>query len=431
MKNHLFKKRRERLLKKLTGIAIIPSANEAKRSLDTHYDFRQDSNFYYLTGFLEPHSILVLTPHLKEKTHLFLKDSDPVHELWEGKLLGVKKAPQLLGVDKAYPIEEFDSFIKKHMISQEVLYLDYIEHCDLARDLLSQWNKFARSKHYYPWKLENINHLLSEMRLIKEKEEIQHIQKACEATALAHKFTMSYIQPGLNERDVELFIESQFKGLGAQAQAYGAIVGGGNNACTLHYRENNKKLKKGDLVLIDAGGEYDLYATDITRTIPVGESFSKAQKEIYSIVLKAQKIAVKMVKPGASFKKIDMKVRQLMAQGLKDLGLFNESPKEIVASEKFKKLYPHGLGHWLGIDTHDVGFDPKRDREFKPGMLITIEPGLYFNEKFKEFPKQYRGIGVRIEDDVLVTKEGNLNLTQSCPKEIDEIETLRKSLLKK
>lgn len=421
----VFISRRKKIQKNLKdAVAIFFSGHEAKRSLDTHYHFRVHSDFYYLTGFDEPNSYLVLT---EDKAIIFVKAKDPLYELWEGELLGVEAAPKILGIDQAFSNIDFFNQIGSILKFKEKIYLDYFEFPKMYLDIITKLQSQIRWKQSFPSILLNSSLITAPMRLLKDKNEIAHIRQACRATAQAYGQVLNVLPDLSDEKTIQDFIESHFYANGANGLAYGSIVAAGNNACTLHYKKNNQIAKKGDLVLIDAGGEYDYYATDITRTYPLSGRFTIPQKEIYKLVLDVQKELISMIKPGVVIHDIEIKTRTLLAKGLIKLKILSGSTSQVLKSDLFKKLYPHGFGHYIGLDVHDVGsYDLNKENEkravLKAGMILTVEPGLYLNEKISEIPSKYKSIGIRIEDDILVTATGCENLTIDAPKEILDIE---------
>jgi Xaa-Pro aminopeptidase len=397
----IYKKRRDKIAKKLkpNSVAIIYSATLKQRSNDTSYPFRQSSNFFYLTGFLEDNSALVLT---KDKSTLFVQKKEPLKELWDGKRLGVDRAKELFEVDEVFEYDE--TSLREMANGASRLYVEFEDKRALD---------FLKNEHY---ELKNLSKMIQKLRLIKSKSEIKTIKKAISITAKAHKKAMKMSKTNRFEYELQALIEYTFKKNGSYSDAYTTIVASGNNANTLHYIKNSKKMKKGELVLIDAGCEYKSYASDITRTLPVSTKFTKAQKDIYNLVLASQKKAIKLVKPDAARSQMQQKIEGFLEKGLVRLG-FNKG--------SIKRYFPHGLGHWMGLDVHDMApYRTKKGKEIplKKGMLLTIEPALYIDKNDKEAPKKYRGIGIRIEDNILVTKNGYKNLSKMIPKEIDEIE---------
>ena len=417
-----YKTRRDLLVEKLSNnsVAIIFSATNKTRSNDTEYPYRQDSNFYYLTGFKEDNSALVFIKTKDEvKSILFVQRKDKNIELWNGKRLGIKKAEQRFKVDKVYESDDIKTKLKKFLLDKKSLY------CDLKSDDKKVKKSLSYAKNLKNHK--NISYLIQEMRLKKSQSEIELIQKAIDITAQAHHHAMSAKKIGKKEYELQAEIEYVFKKNGAYSDAYTSIVAGGNNANTLHYIKNNKLLSDNELILIDAGSEYDYYASDITRTIPVNGKFTRPQKDIYNLVLDTQLKIIKMIKPGVKRTKLQEKAEVLLTKGMISLGVLKGSCKKLIKKNKHKKYYPHGIGHWMGIDVHDPA--PYLDKEkneipLSDGIILTIEPGIYIDKDDKTVPKKYRGIGVRIEDDILVTKNGYKNLSSKIAKTIKEVESI-------
>lgn len=424
-----FKARRDALAKSQAGAAfVLPSNHELVRNPDVTYPFRQESNFYYLSGFEEPESVLVLTP--AGRMALFVRRRDPEKEMWEGERYGVEGAVRVFGADEAYPIEEFDRRLPELLKGAEKVFYRLGMDEGMDRRVLAALEVHRRSLGRSGKALQSIadpNEVIGEMRLFKSAEEIEIMRKACRITAAAHKQAMKEVRPGMNEFEVEALIDYVFRKNGCQRVGYGSIVAGGKNATCLHYRSNNEVLKDGDLLLIDAGGEYDYYTSDITRTFPVGRAFSKAQAKLYDLVLQSQMEAIAMTKPGAKLPLIHRRVCEVLVEGMLSLGLLKGNRDELIKSGEFRRFYPHNTSHWLGIDVHDVGFYMRNGepRELQAGMMFTIEPGFYVQPGDKEAPAEYRDIGIRIEDDVLVTANGCEIMTADVPKARAEIEALR------
>ena len=411
----IHQKRREELLSMLgdDAVVIVSTNREQKRNSDVTYPFRPDSNFWYLTGFTEPDAVAVFS---KESYVIFLRPKDETKEIWNGVRLGIDLAPETLLVDLAYDIDTFFDNIDSFTEKGTALYFD--------APGSSGWKDHSSTNIYndriyslFESSLKPLNPFISEMRLIKDKEEVKNMQDAADLASEAHMSAMRAASPGLYEHNIASVFDSQFTN-GNSEHSYPPIVASGENACILHYNENNQKLKNGDLLLIDAGCEINGYASDITRTFPVNGKFSEAQREIYGIVLSAQKSAIHTIKPGVSCNKPHETACQIITDGLIKLGIM-KSPEDLT------KFYMHNTGHWLGLDVHDVGSKLVNEefREFKSGMVTTVEPGIYIRRDDKIDPK-YWDIGVRIEDDVLVTASGNHVLSKKAVKDIDEIEQL-------
>lgn len=411
------------------SIAIMPSAREATRSNDTHFRFRQDSDFYYLTGFEEPEAIAVIAPARDQKFTMFLRPRDPEREIWDGKRAGVEGAKSELGADEAFPIDEFPAKLEEILDGAERLYYRLGIHPDLDQIIIGQIARMRalnRKPIHPPTTIVDLSTIVHEMRVVKSAEEIEIMQRAADIAAEAHVEAMKAVRPGMMEYQIEALIEQIFRREGAAAPAYTSIVGAGANATVLHYINNDAKLRDGDLLLVDAGAEYKGYASDITRTYPINGKFTKAQREIYDLVLEAQMSCVEKVRPGITHDELKAHSVEVLTAGLVRLGLLKGEPEELIKEEKYKQFYMHGLGHMLGIDVHDVGqyyFD-KESRALEPGVVMTIEPGVYISPDAKDVPEQYLGIGVRIEDDVLCTNNGPRVLTNKVPKDAGEIEKL-------
>jgi len=414
------------------SIAIIPAAHEATRSYDTEYKFRQDSDFMYLTGFPEPDAIAVIDPRAKKPYTLFVRPRDLEMETWFGRREGVDGAVKKYKVDRAFPIDKFASELGKLLDGHDKLYYRFgvDEKLDLQiLKYLSAQRQRRLKTAYPPHTIVDPTILIHEMRLHKTPNEVELMQKAATISAEAHIVAMKKAKPGMNEFQIESLIEAFMRDHGASGVAYNSIIGGGENATILHYVENNRPLKDGDLLLIDAGAEYQGYAADITRTFPVNGKFSKVQREIYDVVLDVQLQCIEATKTGNTVKARQDFSIELLTEGMKKLGLLKGKTKDLIKKKSYMKYYMHGVGHYLGLDVHDAGRyftdqTAKNSRPFEPGMVLTVEPGLYIPPNDKSAPAKYRGIGVRIEDDVLVTKEGNLNLTAKVPKDPDEIEAI-------
>jgi Xaa-Pro aminopeptidase len=411
------------------SVAIIPSAREATRSNDTHYRFRQDSDFFYLTGFEEPDAIAVINPSRSPKYTLFVRSRDPEREIWDGRRAGVEGAREQFGADESFPIAEFDEKLNDILDGAERLYYRLGVNSDLDNTIIRQIARMRainRKPIHPPQTIIDPATIVHELRVLKSPEEIEIMQRAADIAAEAHVEAMKAVRPGMNEYEVEALIERVFREKGAAAPAYTSIVGAGPNATVLHYINNDGQLRDGDLLLVDAGAEYKGYASDITRTYPINGRFTKPQREIYELVLKAQKACVEMVRPGVTHDQLKQHSIEVLTEGMVQLGLLKGDPEELIKEKKHEQFYMHGLGHMLGIDVHDVGlyYYGKESRALEPGVVMTVEPGIYISVDTKNIPEQYLGIGVRIEDDVLCTQNGPRVLTTKVPKEISEIESL-------
>lgn len=411
------------------SVAIIPSAREATRSNDTQYRFRQDSDFLYLTGFEEPEAIAVVAPAREQKFTLFVRPRDPEREIWDGRRAGVEGAQSEYGADESFPIVEFDEKLHDILDGAEKLYYRLGVNPDLDETIIRQivrMRALNRKPIHPPRTIVDPATIVHEMRVLKRPEEIELMQRAADIAAEAHREAMKAARPGMKEYEVEALIELIFRRRGAAAPAYTSIIGAGANATVLHYINNDGELKAGDLLLIDAGAEYKGYASDITRTFPINGRYTKAQREIYDLVLEAQMSCVEMVRPGTTHDELKAHSIEVLTEGMVRLGLLKGDPKELIKEKKYEQFYMHGLGHMLGIDVHDVGiyYYDKESRALEPGVVMTVEPGLYISPDTKDIPEQYLGIGVRIEDDVLCTSNGPRVLTDKVPKQAEEIEAL-------
>ncbi|NOY63023.1 MAG: Xaa-Pro aminopeptidase [Gammaproteobacteria bacterium] len=432
MNSSEFARRRRRLMRMMGGdsIAILPTAVSCQRNRDVEYPFRPDSNFYYLSGFPEQDAVLVLVPERKHGEYiLFCRENDATAEMWNGRRTGLKGACDLYGADDAFPLDDIDDILPGLMENRERVF--YTMGLDKAFDQrLMDWLNSVRDKSrmgvHAPAEFVALEHPIHEMRLIKSRTEIKTMRHAIKAATAAHKRAMRTCQPGMMEYQVEAELLHEFMQAGCRDAAYASIVGGGENACILHYTENRSILKEGDLLLIDAGAEHLCYASDITRTFPVNGRFSNAQKQLYDVVLQAQLAAIDKVTPGAAWNEPHEAAVRVLTKGLLKLGLLKGTLAKAIKEEHYKKFYPHKTGHWLGMDVHDVG-DYKVDglwRCFEPGMVLTVEPGLYIPAGSPRVAKKWWDIGIRIEDDVLVTRDGCEVLSRGVPKTTEEIEAL-------
>ncbi|HEX3558952.1 MAG TPA: Xaa-Pro aminopeptidase [Pyrinomonadaceae bacterium] len=413
------------------SVAILPAAREVTRSNDTEYRFRQDSDFYYLTGFPEPDAVAVVAPGREEARYtLFVRPRDKEKETWTGRRAGVEGAKEKFGADAAYAVEEFQEKLAELLDGARNLYyrlgngnpeLDQTVIRQLAR-----MRALGRRGVRAPQAIVDPGAILHEMRLLKTVEEITLMQRAADIAAEAHREAMRAARPGVKEYEIEALIEYIFRRSGANAPAYNSIVGAGANATILHYVNNESELKDGDLLLIDAGAEYEGFASDITRTFPVGGRFSQAQRDIYELVLDCQERCIRVVAPGVTLEAMHERSVEILTEGMVRLGLLRGDVKKLIEEEAYKKFYMHRLGHYLGMDVHDVGlyYADANPRPVEAGVVMTVEPGLYIAEDAEDIPDEYRGIGVRIEDDVLVTADGFRVLTDKAPKQIEEIESL-------
>ncbi len=413
------------------GVAIFASRSPALWNHDTEYVYRPDPNFYYLTGFEEPESICVIAPdHPKHQYILFVRPKDKQAEIWNGKRVGVKDAHKRYGADKAYSIETFSEKIGKYLAGAERLYYTLGSNPDIDSDILSIFTGSVRSRIRSGKGLDTFvdpSPILSELRLIKNETELERIQMATDITAAGHVAAMKAVQPGMFEYDLEALVESTFRMNGANGPAFPTIVASGGNATTLHYTTNDCRIEDNTLVLIDAGAEYKRYSGDVTRTFPANGTFTAAQRDIYQLVLDAHYAIIESIRPGVSIDEPHEKSIELLTEAMLSLGLLKGKPKKLIKKEKYRQFYMYRIGHMLGLDVHDVNCVHDAEGEFKtfqPGMVITIEPGLYVADGTKNVPREYLGIGVRIEDDILVTETGCEVLTDGVPKEIDAVEAL-------
>lgn len=426
-----FLRRRQALLAQMApaSAALIFSAPEATRSADSEYPYRQNSDFWYFTGFNEPEAVLVLIKSDDTHNHsvLFNRLRDKTAEIWFGRRLGQEAAPEKLGVDRALAFSEIDEQLYQLLNGLDVVYHaqgEYSYADTILFTALDKLRKGSRQNLTAPASITDWRPIVHEMRLFKSPEEIDVLRRAGEISALAHTRAMQACRPGMFEYQLEGEILHEFNRHGARFASYNTIVGGGENGCILHYTENESELRDGDLVLIDAGCEYRGYAGDITRTFPINGKFTPAQREIYDIVLASLDAALTLFRPGTSIQDVTSDVVRIMITGLVKLGILKGDVEQLMADNAHRAFFMHGLSHWLGLDVHDVGvYGPDRSRTLEPGMVLTVEPGLYIAPD-ADVPPQYRGIGIRIEDDILITENGNENLTASVVKKADEIEAL-------
>ena len=431
------KVRRKELMAQMepNSIALLASAPPHIRNGDAEYLYRQNSDFYYLTGFSEEHAFLALIPGRKQgEAILFCQEKDKQKELWTGILMGPGAACEELGIDDAFPISDIDDILLGLIEGRDRVYYSMGKD-DQFDNQVMDWVKVIRNKAkmgaHPPGEFLVLDHLLHELRLFKSAGEIKLMEKAAKISAEGHKSAMACCKPGIKEYEMEAELLYAFTRNGSRAPAYNSIVASGENACILHYNKNDAEVKEGDLILIDAGCEYGHYASDITRTFPATGKFSPEQKAIYEIVLAAQDAAIDAVAPGVSWDEPHNVSVKVITQGLVKLGLLKGKVSQLIKAGSYRDFYMHRVGHWIGMDVHDVG-DYKIDdhwRLLEPGMVTTIEPGIYISPENKNVEKRWRGIGVRIEDDVLVTKQGNKILSEGIPKTIEEIELFMSSAI--
>lgn len=422
------------------GIAIIPTAPEVMRNADADYPYRHDSYFYYLSGFTEPKAVIVLIAGKNSRSILFCREKNPEREIWDGYRYGPQAAQEKFGFDAAYAIDTLNSEMPKLIADMPALFYAIGNDAKLDNQVqswLQALRSQARSGIAAPTSLHNVQVLLNEMRLFKDAEEIGIMKRAAAISAEAHRRTMRTARPGLHEYELEAEILHEFRRQGSQFPAYGSIVATGANACVLHYRASDAVLQNGDLVLIDAGCEFDGYASDITRTFPVNGKFSEPQKALYDIVLAAQAAAIAEIRPGKRFMDGHDAAVRVLSQGMLDVGLLDKNKagtlEDVIEQGAYRQFYMHRTGHWLGMDVHDVGEyrettstgDEKPWRILQPGMVLTVEPGIYVRPA-PDIPEQFWHIGIRIEDDALVTENGSDILSSDAPKSTADIEALMK-----
>ena len=426
---NFFKNRRLNLAKDMedNSVLLLNSSSTILRNNDTTFPFRQDSNFYYLTGFEEPDSIMLLMS--SGESILFCREKNPDLEKWDGFMFGLEGAKQEFHFDKTFDIKLADELIPTLIQGLSNLY-SLIGKDTLFDNKLISWMSKANSmeRHQENINLKDFSNTLGMKRLVKSNEEIELMRKSCEIAANAHINVMKNAKLGMTEFDLESMYLNEFKKGGSRFPSYNPIVAGGKNACVLHYIDNNKTINDGDMVLVDAGCEYGLYASDITRTFPINGKYSSEQREIYNIVLEAHNKACQAIKVGASCLEPQIESETVLSQGLKDIGLLHGSLDEILEKKLFREFYYHKIGHWLGLDVHDdcpYSINGE-DIKFQENMVMTIEPGIYINDS-ADVDERWKGIGVRLENDILATKLGYENLTKTAPSEPDAIEALMKS----
>jgi Xaa-Pro aminopeptidase len=430
-----FRQRRDCLVRNMEegSIAIIGSAPVRIRNKDVEYPYRQDSDFYYLTGFSEPDALALFIPARKDGEFVLLcREFDEKKAVWTGKNAGLEGARKHYGADEAFSIDQLDEVLGKLLENRQRVYYPIGRDSTLDRrimDAVNQVRERARGGVEAPTEFVALEQLLHELRLIKSPHEIDLMRKAADVSVAAHQRAMRTCKPGLYEYQIEAELLYEFTRQGARSPAYPCIVAGGSNACVLHYTDNASKLKDGELLLIDAGAEWQNYAADITRTFPVNGKFSEHQRVIYELVLEAQLAAIDSARPGQPWNKPHDVAVRVLTKGLIRLGLLQGTANKLIKGEAYKKYYMHRTGHWLGMDVHDVGaYKTGHDwRMLAPGMVLTVEPGLYIPDDMKKVDAKWRGIGVRIEDDVLITEEGNEVLTAGAAKTVPEIERFMQS----
>jgi len=430
MNTRLHAQHRKQLMRMMGehSIAILPSAPVLLRNRDVEHSFRQDSDFYYLSGFPEPESVIVLVPGRKQGQYiLFVRERDPKKETWDGRRYGPEGAVEQFGADDAFPISDLEDILPGLMEHCESVYYTIGLNPDFDKHVMNCVNNLrskVRGGTHVPYEFVSLDYLLHDMRLFKHRDELRKMRKAAKITVKAHIDAMKACRPGMYEYQLEAELMYRFHRNGA-SWAYPSIVGGGANSCILHYTENDQLLNDGDLVLIDAGAEYDGYAADVTRTFPVNGRFTAAQREVYELVLEAQQAAIKKVVPGNHWNDPHQAAVRVLTKGMVELGLLKGDVRKLIRDNKYSKFYMHRTGHWLGMDVHDVG-DYKVDDEWRlleKGMVMTVEPGIYVPAGIRGV-KRWWNIGVRIEDDVAVTSDGHEILSKGLPRTCDEIEAL-------
>lgn len=425
-----YQARRQRLQAELPEgfVAIVRTGELSARNSDCDYEFRPNSHFYYLTGYAEPSAYVLIN---KTQSILFNLAKDPEKELWDGFRHGTQGAIDNFGFDKAYSLEEMDEQVISLLDGCQSVWFDFSD--ELLQKQVMDWQqnlaKKVRQGAKAPAQLNQLAGVLGEMRLIKDTQEIELMEKAAQISVKAHTLAMQNVSPGMLEYELEAELNYCFMKSGSRTPAYNNIVATGSNACTLHYIENNAQIQDGDLILIDAGCELGFYASDITRTFPANGRFSAPQAALYNLVLKSQKEAIEAVVVGAKYTDFHDVAVRVLTQGLVELGLLQGDLDSLIADKAYRDFYMHNTGHWIGLDVHDVGAYKLADesRPLLPGMVVTVEPGLYVAKDNMQVDEKWRGIGIRIEDDVLVTESGPVILTHGLAREIDDIEALMAS----
>jgi Xaa-Pro aminopeptidase len=426
-----FARRRRALMKQMgrDSIAILPAAPVRLRNNDVEYPYRQDSDFEYLTGFDEPDAVAVLVPGRTQAEYiLFVRERDPEREAWDGRRAGPSGAKRDYGADDAFPIGDMDEILPGLLENRERVFYTMGAYADFDQRVVGWVNGLrtqARNGRHPPQEFVALDHLLHDMRLFKSRAEIEYMRTAAHIAARAHQRAMRFCRPGATEFQVMAELLHEFRRHNADT-AYPPIVGGGANSCVLHYRDNDQPLAAGELLLIDAGCEFEYYASDITRTFPVNGRFTSAQRAVYEVVLEANRAAIAKVRPGNHWNEPHEAAVRVITQGLVKLGLLKGRVPALIRSGAYRRYFMHRTGHWLGLDVHDVGDYKVGDewRVFEPGMALTVEPGIYLPAGARGVPKRFRNIGIRIEDDVVVTKKGAEVLSARAPKDADQIEAL-------
>ena len=430
MEQKIYSERRNKLMSQIgDGVAIIPSGVEKTRNNDVNYIFRQDSTFWYLTGFNEPNAVAILSPNSDKPYTLFVPPYDETFETWVGKRAGVEGATTVYNADQAFSIEDLQTYLPDLLSGTKTLYFtpdsDNDIHATITNIIASQRRNYPRGGEFID-SIKDISSLISNMRQIKSSEEIDQIKQAIDITKEGFIKAFKNTTVGTYEYQVQAHLESQFRLLGSPRNGYPSIVAGGLNGCTLHYINNDQKLMDGDLLLIDAGAEWDYYTADITRTWPVNGKFSQAQLAVYNVVLDAQQHAIRSISPGITFEEVHLIALSILIEGLKDLGVLKGSIESIIEKKTYAPYYMHATSHWLGLDVHDAGIyrNSSGSIPLEPGMVLTVEPGLYFGKLAPNVPDSLKEIGIRIEDNILVTDTGYENLSEKIPNDPNELENL-------
>jgi Xaa-Pro aminopeptidase len=427
--------KRRRQLMRMAGedsIIVLFAAPAAVRNNDVHYPYRQDSDFLYLTGFREPDAALVLIPGRDGGCCLlFCRSRDPEREMWDGRMVGLEAAVSDYGMDQAYDIRELDTRLRELLRDRERIFFDLGRNPRFDQRLIGWLNEFrgeARKTFHAPEEIHALDHMLHDMRVYKSREEISAMRRSAKVAIEAHEIAMRLCEPGLNEADIHASLLHTFIRNGCDA-SYQPIVGGGQNACILHYTANNRPLNDGDLLLIDAGAEYDGYASDITRTFPVNGKFSPEQRDLYELVLAAQGAAFEKARAGNQWQEVHQAAINVVTEGMIELGILKKSPDEETEAGGYRHFYVHNTGHWLGLDVHDVGeyTIDGHSRELEPGMVLTIEPGIYIHPQEQSVRECWRGLGIRIEDNVAITRDEPTVLSRGLARTVEEIEDLMAS----
>jgi Xaa-Pro aminopeptidase len=427
-----FLARRKRVMEAIApgATAILPSAPVAIRSGDVEFIYRQDSDFYYLTGFAEPDSVALLSPgHPDGEFVLFVRPRDKERETWTGRRAGIEGAIVEYGADKAYVIDELEKILPRYLEKSDRVHypLGLNEKMDERVLKLVRWAQTMRPRiGVGPSSIIDPRDIIHEARLKKEPAELEAMRRAMAISAEAHRRAMLRARGGMKEWQIEAEVDYTFRSNGATGPSYPSIIASGPNAATLHYINNDRQMRAGELLLIDAGAEYDFYAADITRTSPIGARFTPLQRSLYEIVLEAQRQAIEVIKPGVRFDDPHETALRVLVDGMRQLGILHGSAAEIIETGAYRRYYMHRTSHWLGMDVHDVGLYRVNgaSRVLEPGMVLTVEPGLYIDPDDEDVPESFRGIGIRIEDDVLVTDEGYEVMTAATPKSIADVEAL-------